>query len=160
MVQSFRMYGTSEKMFDGSLAGSVLIFRDVTERRRTAQRQSMLVGELNHCSWCIDFGRSLSSGATREKGIQVQQFETHPGFSEAERAALRYALESTQTPVNVSDETFAALRRHYSDRQIVELTFAVAIENFFNRVNAPLGVEAEGFCAIAPPDITTDRAVA
>jgi PAS domain S-box-containing protein len=34
--------------FDGSLAGSVLIFRDVTERRRTAQRQSMLVGELNH----------------------------------------------------------------------------------------------------------------
>jgi PAS domain S-box-containing protein len=33
---------------DGSLAGSVLIFRDVTDRRRTAQRQTMLVGELNH----------------------------------------------------------------------------------------------------------------
>ena len=34
--------------FDGSLAGAVLIFRDVTERRRVAQRQDMLVGELNH----------------------------------------------------------------------------------------------------------------
>ncbi|MEZ5829145.1 MAG: HWE histidine kinase domain-containing protein [Hyphomicrobiales bacterium] len=34
--------------YDGSLAGAVLVFRDVTERRRTAQRQSMLVGELNH----------------------------------------------------------------------------------------------------------------
>ncbi|MGC1178632.1 MAG: HWE histidine kinase domain-containing protein [Methyloceanibacter sp.] len=34
--------------FDGSTAGAVLIFRDVTERRRAAQRQSMLVGELNH----------------------------------------------------------------------------------------------------------------
>jgi PAS domain S-box-containing protein len=34
--------------FDGSLAGAVLIFRDVTERRRVAQRQNMLVGELNH----------------------------------------------------------------------------------------------------------------
>jgi PAS domain S-box-containing protein len=33
---------------DGSLAGAVLIFRDVTERRRVAQRQTMLVGELNH----------------------------------------------------------------------------------------------------------------
>lgn len=33
---------------DGSLAGAVLVFRDVTERRRTAQRQTMLVGELNH----------------------------------------------------------------------------------------------------------------
>jgi hypothetical protein len=28
----------------------------------------------------------------------------------------------------------------------------VAIENFFNRVNAPLGIEAEGFCAVAPLD--------
>ncbi len=34
--------------YEGSLAGAGLIFRDVTERRRTAQRQSMLVGELNH----------------------------------------------------------------------------------------------------------------
>jgi PAS domain S-box-containing protein len=33
---------------DGTLAGAVLVFRDVTERRRTAQRQTMLVGELNH----------------------------------------------------------------------------------------------------------------
>ncbi|MEG6509144.1 HWE histidine kinase domain-containing protein [Methyloligella sp. 2.7D] len=33
---------------DGSLTGAVLIFRDVTEPRRAAQRQTMLVGELNH----------------------------------------------------------------------------------------------------------------
>ena len=33
---------------DGTLAGAVLVFRDVIERRRTAQRQTMLVGELNH----------------------------------------------------------------------------------------------------------------
>jgi PAS domain S-box-containing protein len=34
--------------YDGTLAGAVLVFRDVTERQRTAQRQTMLVGELNH----------------------------------------------------------------------------------------------------------------
>jgi PAS domain S-box-containing protein len=34
--------------FDGSIAGAVLIFRDVTEQRKTAERQSMLVIELNH----------------------------------------------------------------------------------------------------------------
>ncbi|ODA68990.1 Blue-light-activated histidine kinase [Methyloligella halotolerans] len=33
---------------DGTLTGSVLIFRDVTEPRRAAERQTMLVGELNH----------------------------------------------------------------------------------------------------------------
>jgi len=111
-----------------------------------------LVGEINQCSWCIDYGRSLTPKALYDKVRHLQQFATYGEFSEPERAALRYAFEATQTPVDVSDETFAELRRHYSEPQIVELTFAVAIENFFNRVNAPLGVEAEGFCAI--PDLS------
>lgn len=119
-----------------------------------------LVGEVNRCNWCIDFGRSLAEGDTREKILHVQEFATYPGFTDAERAALRYASESSQVPVEVSDETFAALRRHFSERQIVELTFAVAIESFFNRVNAPLGVEAEGFCAIPPAVAHHPRAVA
>jgi alkylhydroperoxidase family enzyme len=111
-----------------------------------------LVGEINQCSWCIDYGRSLTPKALYDKVRHLQQFATYSEFSAPERAALRYAFEATQTPVDVSDETFAELRRHYSEPQIVELTFAVAIENFFNRVNAPLGVEAEGFCAI--PDLS------
>jgi alkylhydroperoxidase family enzyme len=120
-----------------------------------------LVGELNRCDWCIDFGRSLATRSLREKILHVREFATHPDFSAAERAALRYAFEATRVPVEVTDETFAALRGHFSDRQIVELTFAMAIENFFNHVNAPLGIEAEGFCAVPPggykPD---DREVA
>ena len=111
-----------------------------------------LVGEINQCSWCIDYGRSLTPKALYDKVRHLQQFATYSGFSEPERAALRYAFEATQTPVDVSDQTFAELRRHYAEPQIVELTFAVAIENFFNRVNAPLGVEAEGFCAV--PDLS------
>lgn len=107
-----------------------------------------LVGELNQCAWCVDYGRSLAGSGMGEKIAHVLEFETQQDFSEAERAALRYAGEATQTPVVVTDETFAALRPHFTDRQIVELTFAVAIENFFNRVNAPLGIEAQGFCAI------------
>jgi len=110
-----------------------------------------LVGELNQCNWCIDYARSLAHGtAMQDKMHHVREFATHPAFSPAERAALHYAFESTLIPVAVSDETFAELRRHYSEKQIVELTFAVAIESFFNRVNAPLGVEAEGFCALEP----------
>ena len=46
---------------------------------------------------------------------------------------------------------FAELRCQFDERQIVELTFAVAIESFYNRINAPLEVEAEGFCAISVP---------
>lgn len=53
----------------------------------------------------------------------------------------------TQVGGRVDDETFAEVRRHFTEREVVELTLAVAAENFFNRMNAALGVEAQGFCA-------------
>ena len=112
-----------------------------------------LVGERNGCHWCVDFGRSLARGADREKILHVVDYATDDGFSPGERAALRYADEAARTPVEVSDATFAELRRHLSEREIVELTFAIAVESFYNRINAPLGVEAEGFCAIAPASV-------
>jgi len=110
----------------------------------------LLVAERNGCDWCIDFGRSLTSGALRDKAVHVTAYDQRPDFSAAERAALRYADEATRSPVAVSDATFAILREHFDERQIVELTFAVAAEGFYNRINAPLGIEAEGFCALAP----------
>jgi alkylhydroperoxidase family enzyme len=111
----------------------------------------LLVGERNGCHWCIDFGRGLAGERLRDKALHVCDFETRPDFSDAERAALRYADEATRVPVAVTDATFAALRAHFDERQIVELTFAVAVESFYNRINSPLGIEAEGFCALAPP---------
>lgn len=111
----------------------------------------LLVAETNHCAWCIDFGRSLAGRDMAEKTQHVRDFETHAAFSVAERAALRYTAEAARTPVEVCDDTFAALRSHFTERQIVELTFAVAVESFFTRINAPLDVEAEGFCALAAP---------
>ena len=111
----------------------------------------LLVGERNGCNWCIDFGRGLAGARLRDKAVHVLDYDSRADFSAAERAALRYADEATQMPVGVSDATFGALRTHFDERQIVELTFAAAIESLFNRINAPLGIEAEGFCAIAPP---------
>jgi alkylhydroperoxidase family enzyme len=39
-------------------------------------------------------------------------------------------------------------RAHFSDAQIVELTAAVALENFRSKFNVALGIEAQGFCLI------------
>jgi alkylhydroperoxidase family enzyme len=49
----------------------------------------------------------------------------------------------------VADTTFEALRKHFSEREIVELTFLNALENFYNLLNLPLGIEDDGLCAIA-----------
>ena len=66
----------------------------------------------------------------------------------AERAALSYAETMTITGQKVVDELFAELRRHFSEAQVVELTAAVALENFRSKFNVALGVESQGFCLV------------
>jgi len=69
-------------------------------------------------------------------------------FSPAERVALEYAERITYTDRKVDDDFFAEVKAHFTDPQIVELTAAVALENFRSKFNPPLGVEAQGFCLV------------
>jgi alkylhydroperoxidase family enzyme len=55
----------------------------------------------------------------------------------------------TITGQKVTDELFAETRRHFSEAQVVELTAAVALENFRSKFNVALGVESQGFCLLA-----------
>lgn len=113
-----------------------------------------LVAELNGCAWCIDYGRyeALRRGVGEEEKLgQVLDHRTSPLFTPAERAALAYTECVTQVGARVPDDVFAELARHYGEREIVELTLAVATENFYNRINAPLELESQGFCALSAP---------
>jgi len=56
----------------------------------------------------------------------------------------------TITGQKVTDELFAEARRHFSEDQVVELTAAVALENFRSKFNVALGVESQGFCVLPP----------
>jgi alkylhydroperoxidase family enzyme len=96
----------------------------------------------------INASRGMQSGATEDKIRAVDQAATSPLFDEPERAALGYAEAMTITGQRVSDELFARARAHFSEPQIVELTAAVALENFRSKFNVALGIEAQGFCVI------------
>jgi alkylhydroperoxidase family enzyme len=71
-------------------------------------------------------------------------------FSEPERLALEYAERMTVTGQGVDDALFARLKQHYSETQLVELTAAIALENFRSKFNPALGIQAQGFCLIPP----------
>ena len=51
----------------------------------------------------------------------------------------------TTTPVSVDDELVSELGKHFDERQLVELTAAIAWENWRARFNHALGIEAQGF---------------
>jgi hypothetical protein len=50
-----------------------------------------------------------------------------------------------QTPVSISDELFARLKEQFTDEQIIELSTAIAIENFRARFNSALDITPAGF---------------
>ena len=90
----------------------------------------------------------MQAGVDEDKIREVPAWRESRRFSEMERAALEYAEAMTITGQRVSDDLFARLRSHFDEAQIVELTAAVALENFRSKFNVPLGVEAQGFCMI------------
>lgn len=83
-----------------------------------------------------------------EKLAEVTTWRDSTLFSEAERLALEYAECITYTDRNVDDALVEDLKRHFTDAQIVELTAAIAMENFRSKFNPPLGIEAQGFCMV------------
>jgi alkylhydroperoxidase family enzyme len=54
----------------------------------------------------------------------------------------------TITGQRVDEALFARVRAHFSEAQVVELTAAVALENFRSKFNVALGIEAQGFCVL------------
>lgn len=103
--------------------------------------------QLAGCEWCLDFGSYLAThaGTPEAKLRELSLWRDSELFDNRERLVLEYAEGMTYTPVEVSEELFASLREHFDDRQIVELTMAIAAENLYSRSNWALGIEGQGF---------------
>lgn len=109
------------------------------------------------CPWCVDFG-SMLSAATGVEPVKVEQlprWRTSEVYDDLERAAFEYAEAMSVTPLEVTDEMVERLRRHLSERQVMELTAYIALENWRARTNSALGIESQsysaGTCAVPQP---------
>jgi len=109
------------------------------------------VDSLNGCTWCMDAGRwyALEKAPDGvEKLDAVHEYQTSPLFTDKERAALDFATELTEHK-HVSPDTFAALSRHYSEREICELVWVVATNHLFNLNNLGLNIRSDGLCELS-----------
>lgn len=73
----------------------------------------------------------------------VVEYRTSPLFTEAERAALDFAVAAASQPNRVTDELFDRMKQHWSDAQIVEIAGAVALNGFLNRWSDTMAVPLE-----------------
>jgi uncharacterized peroxidase-related enzyme len=82
-------------------------------------------------------------GVSEERMAALWDFRTSPLFSEKERVALEFALAAASQPNAVTDELFAALRKHWSEGQVVEILGVVAMFGFLNRWNDSMATPLE-----------------
>jgi len=107
------------------------------------QATSMAIG----CSWCIDYGyyEGMQSGVPAAKVRDVGIWRDSDMYDDRERLVLEYAEAINRTPSAVTDDLAQRLRRTFSEKEIVELTGWIALENYRSRFNAGLGLKSEGF---------------
>ena len=97
------------------------------------------VSQINGCAYCMDMHWSalVKDGADPRHLNAVAGWREAPFFSERERAAFRWAEIITATPhSDASDDEYAKLKALFSDAEISDLGFAIAVINAWNLLNA------------------------
>jgi alkylhydroperoxidase family enzyme len=95
----------------------------------------------------MDIGSAVgrASGVTEEQLRELPRYRESEAFTPLEKAVIDFAVVMTETPVEMPEPLFAELSQHFDAEQMVELTAAVAWENFRARFNHALGVESQGY---------------
>lgn len=108
------------------------------------------VSRINICLFCIDISRheAIRASMNVNRFDALDNYETSPLFSPAERALLDYVTALTKDK-NVSPATFNRLAEYYSDRQICEIVWLVASEHLYNITNIGLNIHSDMLCDIS-----------
>ncbi len=99
------------------------------------------------CSWCVDFGAMLMKhgGLDVERLRHIDSYPTSELYTELERKALAYADAMTDTPVSVTDAQVDELERLLGRKELVALTYQIALENQRARFNSAFDIRDQGF---------------
>ncbi|HAD13183.1 MAG TPA: peroxidase [Saprospirales bacterium] len=82
-------------------------------------------------------------GAEEGKLEQIWEYKTHPSFSEAERAALDFAVAASVVPNSVDNSIAENLKKHWDEGEIVEILGVIALFGYLNRWNDSMGTSLE-----------------
>ncbi|MFU8814372.1 MAG: carboxymuconolactone decarboxylase family protein [Pseudomonadales bacterium] len=82
-------------------------------------------------------------GLSEERFAALWEYRTSPLYSEAERAALDFALAAASVPNDVTEALCERLKTHWDEGEIVEILGVVALFGFLNRWNDSMGTPIE-----------------
>ena len=84
-------------------------------------------------------------GVAAEKLAALPSYKESPQFTEREKAALEFSEQITRDDQEVSAECFDRLREHFSEPEIIELTFIVGYQTFASKFAKAFQLAPQGF---------------
>jgi alkylhydroperoxidase family enzyme len=162
-IEPVEVWALAPKMMSGmgKFQGAVRKGHAVGERLKNLVelKGAQMIG----CEFCVDLGSQIcrNSGFSDAELLALPRYRQSDLFTEREKVALDYAVAVMRTPVEVTDDLFARMKEHFSDKQIVEITALLTVVNL-DRFNAAFGIGSAGFSegmVCVPPDRPANAAV-
>jgi alkylhydroperoxidase family enzyme len=102
---------------------------------------------LNQSAYCMSHNVPLGKkiGLTEEQiaAAQGDDYMQSPHLDARQKAAVRWADVVTQMKARDDDAAFAAMKEHFSEKEIVELTVFCGMWNYSNRLCEALHIDLE-----------------
>ena len=121
----------------------------------------MRASQINHCAYCLDMHSKdmRAAGETEQRIYLLSAWREAPFYSERERAALEWTealtlISETEAP----DSSYAIVREHFSEEEIVNLSLAIVAINGWNRLCVGLRAEAGTYQPRAAVEAAAKRA--
>ena len=96
------------------------------------------VSQINGCAYCLDMHATEARhlGETQQRLDCLAAWREAPFFSERERAALAWAESLTYViETRAPDDVYTEVKKHFADKELVDLTAAIGMINLWNRMS-------------------------
>ena len=94
--------------------------------------------QINHCAYCLDMHTkdARAHGETEQRLYTLSAWQETPFFTERERAALAWTESITMVArTQVPDDVYEVARRHFTEKELADLTLAIIAINGWNRLS-------------------------
>jgi AhpD family alkylhydroperoxidase len=101
----------------------------------------MRASQINGCAYCLDMHSidARAAGETEQRLYALDAWAETPFFTDRERAALAWTEAVTLvSQTHAPDSVFEDLKKHFTEKEIVDLTLVVGMINLWNRLAIPL----------------------
>ena len=120
--------------------------REAVLPRRYLELALVAVSQRNACDYCVaHHGPMLTVEGMSAAGVAslLDDPENHPELDDVDRLVVDYAVRVNDRAGSIRDGIFERLKAHFSEEQVVELTWRIALCGAFNRFNDALQLDLE-----------------